>query len=91
MQFGLVAGAYLACVNIVGFVLMGWDKSQAIRSGWRVPEKTLLGVALIGGGIGVYLGMRVFRHKTKHLQFNLGVPAILFVQLALLGYIHLGS
>lgn len=83
--------AYLVLVNLAAFLAMGWDKFQAKRSGWRVPEKTLLGLAVIGGGIGEFFGMRLFRHKTKHLQFSLGVPAIIICQLAALWWLGTGS
>lgn len=76
---------YLVVVNAIGLVQMGWDKFQAKRSGWRVPEKTLIGAALIGGSIGVYAGMRLFRHKTLHPKFSYGVPAIIVLQLILVG------
>lgn len=83
--------AYLAVVNVVGFVQMAWDKFQAKRGGWRVPEKTLLGTAAIGGGIGVYAGMRMFRHKTLHTKFSVGVPAIMIVQAAAAAYLLFSS
>ena len=59
------------------------DKRKAIRHRWRIPEKTLFLTAAIGGSVGSILGMYTFRHKTKHLQFTLGMPAILIVQLIL--------
>lgn len=77
---------YLAAMNIVGVAIMWWDKFRARTGGWRVPEKTLIGVAAIGGSLGVFAGMRWFRHKTQHAKFYLGVPAIIVMQLALAGY-----
>ena len=77
---------YLIAVNAAGFAVMGWDKFKARLAGWRIPEKTLLGLALVGGSLGVYLGMRVFRHKTKHPKFSVGVPVILAAQVLLLAY-----
>ena len=74
---------YLAAVNITAFILYGADKKKAQRGQWRIPEKTLLGVAVIGGSAGAILGMFLFRHKTKHWYFRYGLPAILIVQLAL--------
>lgn len=65
---------WLGAAGIVSFVLFGVDKSRARRGEWRIPERVLLGSALLGGGLGALLGMRVFRHKTKHLKFLLGVP-----------------
>ena len=74
---------YLAAVNVLAFALMGIDKVKAKRGAWRIPEKVLFLSALIGGSIGAIAGMFVFRHKTKHLSFVLGLPAILLLQLAL--------
>lgn len=74
---------YLAAVNITAFILYGADKKKAKRGQWRIPEKTLLGIAVIGGSAGAILGMFLFRHKTKHWYFRYGLPAILIVQLAL--------
>lgn len=71
----------LAGISLVGFVLTAWDKWQAKRGGWRIPEKTLLGLAVIGGGPGVYLAMQLFRHKTRHWQFSIGVPVIMVAQI----------
>jgi len=77
---------YLAIVNIVGFAMMGIDKKRAIRGAWRISEASLFLVALIGGSIGSILGMKTFRHKTKHWYFKYGMPAILILQLVLLSY-----
>ena len=71
---------YLALVNCAGFVMMFWDKRKAKLGAWRIPEKTLLGTAVIGGSLGVFAGMRLFRHKTQHLRFWLGVPVIILLQ-----------
>ena len=76
---------YLVILNFVGFVLMGIDKRRAIRNAFRIPEATLFSVAIAGGSIGSILGMLIFRHKTMHLQFKIGLPAVLVVQIALLG------
>ncbi len=65
---------WLGVAGIVSFLLFGIDKGRARRGEWRIPERILLGSALLGGGLGALLGMRVFRHKTKHLKFLLGVP-----------------
>jgi uncharacterized membrane protein YsdA (DUF1294 family) len=74
---------YLLIVNAIGFLLMLIDKRKAIRRRWRIREKTLFLTAAIGGSIGSIMGMYTFRHKTKHLQFTLGMPAILIAQLIL--------
>lgn len=71
--------------NLAAFALMGVDKAKARRGRWRVPEKTLFLSALLGGSVGAMLGMSLFRHKTRHRSFRLGMPLILCLQvLALL-------
>lgn len=74
---------YLAVINVIGFLSMGIDKAKAKKGAWRVPEKTLFLFPLLGGGLGSWIGMYVFRHKTKHWYFVIGIPAILFIELAL--------
>lgn len=74
---------WLIAINLVTFSVYGADKRRARRGAWRVPEKTLFLLPLLGGSVGALLGMRVFRHKTKHWYFVWGVPAILLAQLAL--------
>ena len=76
---------YLAVVNIAAFMLMGIDKRRAKRGAWRIPERTLFLPAILGGSLGAILGMQVFRHKTRHRQFTVGMPLILLVQLAVVG------
>ena len=78
---GMLGLTYLVIVNILGFALMGIDKKKAEKNKWRIPEKTLFIVAAIGGSVGSILGMKVFRHKTKHTKFTVGMPAILVFQL----------
>ncbi len=73
---------YLLIVNAIAFLLMLADKRKAQKKLWRIPESTLLLSAAIGGSIGSLWGMYTFRHKTKHLKFTLGVPAILIAQIA---------
>lgn len=73
--------AYLVIINAVGFLIMLMDKQKARRQKWRIPEKTLMTVAAVGGSIGVLAGMYLCRHKTKHFKFTLGVPVILAVQI----------
>lgn len=79
----LIVIAYLVVINIAGFASMGIDKSKAKRHAWRIPEATLFSIALLGGSIGSILGMQLFRHKTKHWYFVVGMPVIFFAQLAL--------
>ena len=78
---------YLIIINLLAFLLMGLDKRKAKRHKWRIPEKTLFLSAIIGGSIGALLGMQVFRHKTKHASFRIGMPCILIAQLGLAVYI----
>lgn len=79
---GLLA-VYLAAINLATFAVYGADKRRARRGKWRVPEKTLFLLPLLGGSVGALLGMRMFHHKTKHWYFVCGIPAILLAQLAL--------
>ena len=74
---------YLLIVNAVAFLLMLVDKQKAKKKLWRIPESTLLLSAAMGGSLGSLAGMYTFRHKTKHLKFTLGVPAILVMQIVL--------
>ncbi len=78
-----ILGGYLALINIVLLVLFGRDKAAAQRGTRRTPETTLLALAVLGGSLGGLLGMLLFRHKTRHAAFALGLPLILLVQLAL--------
>lgn len=73
--------AYLVIINAAGFLIMLIDKRKAQKNLWRIPERTIMSVAVCGGSIGVLLGMYAFRHKTKHLKFTIGVPVILSVQI----------
>ena len=75
---------YLIAINVVTFFLYGIDKWKAKRSKWRIPEATLLGLAVIGGSIGAWLGMKVWHHKTQHKKFKYGLPLILLAQIALI-------
>lgn len=75
---------YLIMINIAGLCIMGVDKRKARNHQWRIPEKMLFGISLIGGSIGTWLGMYLFRHKTKHWYFVIGMPLILILQIALL-------
>ena len=74
---------YLIAINVVTFLVYGLDKWKAKRDAWRISETTLLLLAAAGGSVGALLGMQIFRHKTKHVKFTVGVPAILLVQVAL--------
>jgi uncharacterized membrane protein YsdA (DUF1294 family) len=78
---------YLLVINILAFVCYGLDKLKAKRNAPRVSERTLLLLALVGGGVGAWLGMLVWRHKTKHAKFRFGVPILLLLQAALYWWI----
>lgn len=75
---------YLLIINLTGFLIMFIDKSRAIHKEWRIPEKTLIGISIMGGSVGMLLGISIFRHKTKHKKFTIGVPSILALQIILI-------
>lgn len=77
---------YFAAVNLCGFVAFGIDKSRSIRAKWRIPEITLFSFAIFGGGVGCFLGMRIFRHKTLHPKFYIGIPAIIIIEALVILY-----
>ena len=72
---------YILVINIITFLSMGFDKWKAKKGHWRTPEKTLLLLVFLGGGIGGILGMKLFRHKTKKMKFYIGFPLILIGQI----------
>ena len=80
----IIICAVLLVMNLLSFAMMGIDKMKARRGSWRIPEKTLFLVTALFGGLGGTLGMKVFRHKTKHWYFKWGFPALLVLQAALL-------
>lgn len=73
---------YLFAINIVAFFAFGIDKLKAKRDKWRIPESTLLSMAVLGGSIGALAGMKVWRHKTLHDKFRIGIPVIIALQVA---------
>ena len=78
---------YLVMVNLVAFITYGIDKLKARRNRWRIPESILLLLAVIGGSVGAWLGLKVWHHKTLHKKFKYGIPFILIVQVALCIYL----
>jgi uncharacterized membrane protein YsdA (DUF1294 family) len=80
----MILFAYLLILNLIGFLFMGLDKFKARKRRWRIPEARLFLLAAIGGSLGIWMGMSVFRHKTKHLAFQLGIPGILLGQVVLI-------
>lgn len=89
IQYGpyLVVLSVFAVINIVGFIVSGVDKYKARRSLWRIPEITFFWLVFMGGAPGVYLGLLLFRHKTKRLKFMVGIPLIFAFQITGLIYL----
>ena len=79
---------YLLGINAVTFIVYGIDKYKAKKAKWRISESTLLLLAVLGGSIGAWMGMKVWHHKTMHKKFKYGIPAILLIQIALMTYLH---
>ncbi|MBR6262183.1 MAG: DUF1294 domain-containing protein [Prevotella sp.] len=75
---------YLLVINVATFFTYGIDKWKAKKSKWRIREAALIGLAVLGGSIGAWLGMKTWRHKTMHKKFKYGIPLIFVAQLALL-------
>ena len=80
---------YLLAINVVAFIMYGIDKYKAKKAKWRISEATLLLLAVLGGSIGAWMGMKVWHHKTMHKKFKYGIPAILLIQIALMAYLHM--
>ena len=72
---------YFIGINILSFIIMGWDKRCAIKNNWRISENNLIGLALIGGSIGTLLGMIIFHHKTKKLKFKILIPLSIIINI----------
>lgn len=81
---GSIAAIYIVIVNLAGFISCGVDKRRAVKGAWRISEKQLMITAALGGSAGILAGMYVFRHKTKHMKFVLGVPVMLVCQAAVI-------
>nr|WP_072893794.1 DUF1294 domain-containing protein [Clostridium fallax] len=79
---------YLLVINILGYLIMFLDKKRAREKKWRIKEKNIFFLAILGGSLGETLGMYRFRHKTKHWYFKYGLPIILIIQLNFLFYLH---
>lgn len=77
---------YVCMMNIAGLAVMGMDKSRAKRHAWRIPETTLFLISFLGGSIGTWMGMYLFRHKTKHGSFVIGMPLICIFHIMIAGY-----
>lgn len=84
---GLV-GCCLTVVNAVAFIVYGIDKYRARNAKWRIPEATLLMLAVVGGSVGAWLGMKAWHHKTRHMKFRYGVPVILLLQIVVVTLLY---
>ena len=82
-----MATYYVLILNFVTMLVYGIDKFKAKKGKWRIPESTMLLLAVLGGSIGAWLGMRVWRHKTQHMKFKYGIPVIFILQVALCFYL----
>ncbi len=74
---------YFIIMSIITFLLMYIDKNRAIKGKWRIPEATLINLSILGGGIGTYMGMYIFRHKTRHPKFTIFIPITIILNLFL--------
>ena len=92
MEVLIILTSYLAIINIAAFAAMGIDKLKAKKRAWRIPEATLFLLVIFGGSLGGILGMFLFRHKTRHWYFVVGMPLILLMQIAavVFYYCHFG-
>ena len=79
---------YFVAVNLIGLAAMAIDKSKAKRHAWRIPEKTLFLISIVGGSVGTWAGMYLFHHKTKHWYFVIGMPLILIVQVVIVSFLY---
>lgn len=79
---------YLIAINVITMIMFGIDKRKAIKNEWRIPERTLFILAIIGGSIGGILGMHMFHHKTKKWYFAYGIPLILIIQIGSVIYLY---
>jgi uncharacterized membrane protein YsdA (DUF1294 family) len=88
-QIQIIVLSYFLIINLIAFILYGIDKKRAIRNEYRISEKVLLWIARLGGAIGSWMGIKLFRHKTKHTKFRIVVPlwiVIWIVALCVVGY-----
>jgi uncharacterized membrane protein YsdA (DUF1294 family) len=85
-MLAIISGILLT-LNLLTFIIYGIDKFKAKKAKWRIPESTLLLLAVFGGSIGAWLGLQVWRHKTQHKKFYIGIPLILTLQVVATVYI----
>lgn len=86
-----IALPYFAVINVATFFTYGLDKWKAKRSRWRIREAALLTLAVLGGSIGAWLGMKVWHHKTQHKKFRISIPIIIIVQAIIIWYFFFRS
>lgn len=91
MELSLVLAVWICVFSLLLFVLMGIDKYKAQNGRWRIAEKTLFFTALLGGACGGWLGMLLFRHKTRHWYFAIGFPLLAMLQVALCIFLRIHS
>jgi len=84
-----IAIIYLLIINLTAFIMYFSDKTRAIKRRWRIPEATLLFIAALGGSLGAFAAMKVFRHKTKHPKFYITVPLLVIFHIAVIIYVFL--
>lgn len=87
IDFYSLLAAYLVIINILSVLMFGYDKLKAKKNGWRIPESRFLVLGLLGGAVGIYIGMRIFRHKTKHMLFIVGIPLLMVLNLVIIYYL----
>lgn len=87
-DYHLFIAIYIIAVNLVTFVTYGIDKYKSIKRKWRISEATLLTMAVVGGSIGAWTGMKVWRHKTMHKKFTIGIPIVFVIHLFIVIYLH---
>ena len=78
---------YFLILNVVGYLIIWHDKRKSRTGQWRVPEARFFAIALVGGALGVYYGMKTFKHKTQHLSFKIGIPLLIAFNIILMGVI----
>ncbi|MBM7541877.1 DUF1294 domain-containing protein [Amphibacillus cookii] len=79
---------YLIVINIIGIITMKRDKKRAKQNKWRIPEKRIWLISLLGGSLGTIFGMNYYRHKTNHIQFRIGLPLLFVAQMIGLTWIY---
>ena len=87
LDINAVCISWLIIINLITFIIYGIDKLKAKKGKWRIPESTLLLLAIIFGSIGAWFGIKVWHHKTLHKKFKYGIPLIIIAQIGITIYI----